>query len=52
MHPWPWLIVRKCGGFLSDQWLGKEEPDLYSGSLTPSQRKVSQYSRRRARLAD
>ncbi|KAI0745418.1 Aldo/keto reductase [Earliella scabrosa] len=28
-----------CGGFLSDQWLGKEEPDLYSGSLTPSQRK-------------
>ncbi|RDX50104.1 aldo/keto reductase [Lentinus brumalis] len=28
-----------CGGFLSDSWLGKEEPDLYSGSLTPSQRK-------------
>ncbi|EIW62990.1 Aldo/keto reductase [Trametes versicolor FP-101664 SS1] len=28
-----------CGGFLSDTWLGREEPDLYSGSLTPSQRK-------------
>ncbi|KAI0823304.1 Aldo/keto reductase [Trametes gibbosa] len=28
-----------CGGFLSDTWLGKEEPDLYSGALTPSQRK-------------
>ncbi|TBU41689.1 aldo/keto reductase [Dichomitus squalens] len=28
-----------CGGFLADAWLGKEEPDLYSGSLTPSQRK-------------
>ncbi|KAI0779772.1 Aldo/keto reductase [Fomes fomentarius] len=28
-----------CGGFLSDKWLGKEEPDLYSGFLTPSQRK-------------
>ncbi|KAI0344722.1 Aldo/keto reductase [Trametopsis cervina] len=28
-----------CGGFLSDQWLDKPEPDLYSGNLTPSQRK-------------
>ncbi|KAI0769645.1 Aldo/keto reductase [Trametes elegans] len=28
-----------CGGFLSDAWLGREEPDLYSGALTPSQRK-------------
>ncbi|OBZ68355.1 General stress protein 69 [Grifola frondosa] len=28
-----------CGGFLSDQWLGKPEPDLYAGNLTPSQRK-------------
>ncbi|KAH9894998.1 Aldo/keto reductase [Cubamyces lactineus] len=28
-----------CGGFLSDTWLGREEPDLYSGVLTPSQRK-------------
>lgn len=28
-----------CGGFLSDSWLGKPEPQLYDGSLTPSQRK-------------
>ncbi|KAJ7881783.1 NADP-dependent oxidoreductase domain-containing protein [Mycena olivaceomarginata] len=28
-----------CGGFLSDTWLNKLEPDLYSGELTPSQRK-------------
>ncbi|KAJ6494269.1 NADP-dependent oxidoreductase domain-containing protein [Mycena sanguinolenta] len=28
-----------CGGFLSDAWLNKPEPDLYSGDLTPSQRK-------------
>jgi len=28
-----------CGGFLADQWLNKPEPDLYSGNLTPSQRK-------------
>jgi len=28
-----------CGGFLSDKWLGCSEPDLYSGNLTPSQRK-------------
>ncbi|KAI9066567.1 Aldo/keto reductase [Trametes sanguinea] len=28
-----------CGGFLSDTWLGRDEPDLYSGVLTPSQRK-------------
>ncbi|KAI0071640.1 Aldo/keto reductase [Panus rudis PR-1116 ss-1] len=28
-----------CGGFLSDKWLGQPEPDLYHGSLTPSQRK-------------
>lgn len=28
-----------CGGFLSDKWLHKPEPDLYTGDLTPSQRK-------------
>lgn len=28
-----------CGGFLSDAWLDKPEPDPYSGTLTPSQRK-------------
>ncbi|CAK5276350.1 unnamed protein product [Mycena citricolor] len=28
-----------CGGFLSDRWLGQPAPDLYSGDLTPSQRK-------------
>ncbi|TFY58108.1 hypothetical protein EVJ58_g6623 [Rhodofomes roseus] len=28
-----------CGGFLADKWLGQLEPDLYSGNLTPSQRK-------------
>ncbi|RDB22077.1 Flagellar radial spoke protein 5 [Hypsizygus marmoreus] len=28
-----------CGGFLADNWLGQPEPDLYSGNLTPSQRK-------------
>ncbi|KAJ3488951.1 hypothetical protein NLI96_g2502 [Meripilus lineatus] len=28
-----------CGGFLSDQWLNEPEPDLYSGRMTPSQRK-------------
>ncbi|PCH43905.1 Aldo/keto reductase [Wolfiporia cocos MD-104 SS10] len=28
-----------CGGFLADQWLNEPEPDLYSGKLTPSQRK-------------
>ncbi|KAK7677828.1 hypothetical protein QCA50_019140 [Cerrena zonata] len=28
-----------CGGFLSDRWLDQPEPDLYSGNLTPSQRK-------------
>ncbi|KZT21740.1 Aldo/keto reductase [Neolentinus lepideus HHB14362 ss-1] len=28
-----------CGGFLSDRWLHKPEPDLYAGNLTPSQRK-------------
>ncbi|KAJ8075239.1 hypothetical protein PM082_019572 [Marasmius tenuissimus] len=28
-----------CGGFLSDEWLNKPVPDLYSGKLTPSQRK-------------
>lgn len=32
--------ARQCGGFLADQWLGQPEPDLYSGKLTPSQRKV------------
>ncbi|EPQ55540.1 Aldo/keto reductase [Gloeophyllum trabeum ATCC 11539] len=28
-----------CGGFLADHWLHQPEPDLYSGNLTPSQRK-------------
>ncbi|KZS95641.1 Aldo/keto reductase [Sistotremastrum niveocremeum HHB9708] len=28
-----------CGGFLSDRWLGKAEPDSYSTDMTPSQRK-------------
>ena len=31
----------QCGGFLADKYLNAPEPDLYSGSLTPSQRKVS-----------
>lgn len=30
----------QCGGFLADKWLNQPEPDLYSGALTPSQRKV------------
>ncbi|KZP32721.1 Aldo/keto reductase [Athelia psychrophila] len=28
-----------CGGFLADKYLHAPEPDLYSGTLTPSQRK-------------
>ncbi|KAG6332620.1 hypothetical protein ID866_6473 [Astraeus odoratus] len=28
-----------CGGFLSDKWLNRPEPDLYAENLTPSQRK-------------
>ncbi|KAJ7659214.1 NADP-dependent oxidoreductase domain-containing protein [Mycena polygramma] len=28
-----------CGGFLADKWIGQAEPDPYSGSLNPSQRK-------------
>ncbi|KAI0365845.1 Aldo/keto reductase [Pilatotrama ljubarskyi] len=28
-----------CGGLLTDRWLGKPEPELYSGGLNPSQRK-------------
>ncbi|KAJ7511002.1 Aldo keto reductase [Mycena galericulata] len=28
-----------CGGFLAEKWIGEEEPDPYSGSLNPSQRK-------------
>jgi aryl-alcohol dehydrogenase-like predicted oxidoreductase len=28
-----------CGNFLSDTWLNEAKPDLYSGQLTPSQRK-------------
>ncbi|KAF7334634.1 Aldo-ket-red domain-containing protein [Mycena venus] len=28
-----------CGGFLSDKWIDEPEPDPYSGSLNPSQRK-------------
>lgn len=34
------LHLLQCGGFLSDQWLDKPEPDLYADNLTPSQRKV------------
>ena len=30
----------QCGGLLTDRWLGKPEPELYSGQLNPSQRKV------------
>ncbi|KAJ3008290.1 hypothetical protein NUW54_g3211 [Trametes sanguinea] len=30
-----------CGGFLTDRWLGKPEPELYSSGLNPSQRKAS-----------
>ncbi|KAF7334629.1 Aldo-ket-red domain-containing protein [Mycena venus] len=28
-----------CGGFLADKWIGEPEPEPYSGSLNPSQRK-------------
>ncbi|RSM05379.1 hypothetical protein CDV31_009617 [Fusarium ambrosium] len=28
-----------CGGFLAEKWLNKPEPDVYSASITPSQRK-------------
>jgi len=28
-----------CGNFLTDRWLNVAQPDLYSGQLTPSQRK-------------
>ncbi|THG95453.1 hypothetical protein EW026_g6204 [Hermanssonia centrifuga] len=28
-----------CGGFLTDRWLHKPEPELYCNNLTPSQRK-------------
>lgn len=28
-----------CGGFLSNQWIDKEEPDPYGSNLSPSQRK-------------
>ncbi|KAI1787099.1 Aldo/keto reductase [Ganoderma leucocontextum] len=28
-----------CGGLLTDRWLEKPEPELYSGQLNPSQRK-------------
>ncbi|KAF8325076.1 NADP-dependent oxidoreductase domain-containing protein [Cantharellus anzutake] len=28
-----------CGGFLSDPWLGKPQPDPYKDKITPSQRK-------------
>ncbi|KAF8315289.1 NADP-dependent oxidoreductase domain-containing protein [Cantharellus anzutake] len=28
-----------CGGFLSDFWLGKPQPDSYKDKITPSQRK-------------
>ncbi|KAF8179927.1 Aldo keto reductase [Mycena galopus ATCC 62051] len=28
-----------CGGFLANKWIGEIEPDPYSGSLNPSQRK-------------
>ncbi|KAL5338024.1 NADP-dependent oxidoreductase domain-containing protein [Aspergillus crustosus] len=28
-----------CGGLLAEKWIGKEAPDLYSETATPSQRK-------------
>jgi len=28
-----------CGGFLGDKWLGEPEPDAYTETMTPSQRK-------------
>ncbi|KEF63599.1 uncharacterized protein A1O9_01577 [Exophiala aquamarina CBS 119918] len=28
-----------CGGFLAEKWLGQPEPELFSDSITPSQRK-------------
>ncbi|KAI8992727.1 Aldo/keto reductase [Trametes punicea] len=28
-----------CGGLLTDRWLGRPEPELYSSGLNPSQRK-------------
>ena len=35
------LYLVQCGGFLSDRWLDKPMPDIYStaSKLTPSQRK-------------
>jgi hypothetical protein len=36
--------AEQCGGFLSDRWLNKPEPDAYDGKMTPSQRKVSIFS--------
>lgn len=41
----------QCGGFLADKWIGEPEPDPYSGSLNPSQRKVHLYSYTFARTA-
>ena len=35
-----WHYFFKCGGFLSTQWIDKEEPDPYGSNLSPSQRKV------------
>jgi hypothetical protein len=53
MYAFPHLIpdhykvACQCGGFLADEWLNQPEPDLYSGALTPSQRKVRIYPPRR-----
>lgn len=33
------IFEPKCGGFLAEKWLGKDEPDLYAETITPSQRK-------------
>ncbi|KAL1634361.1 hypothetical protein SLS56_002371 [Neofusicoccum ribis] len=29
-----------CGGFLSERWVGKPKPSIFSEEITPSQRKV------------
>ena len=42
----PCIIAKwQCGGFLSDRWVGVDEPDIYSGGLNTSQRKVSRVTR-------
>ncbi|KAK5049874.1 hypothetical protein LTR84_003992 [Exophiala bonariae] len=35
----PAMRMGECGGFLAEKWLGKPEPELFSGDITPSQRK-------------